>query len=192
MQFKVFARNPEVVEPSALIPVFHRWIQQDRITDDVLIDVADYTHVWHGPAVLLVCHGVNYAYDLGEGRPGLLTAWKRPYEGTAADRLRTIMGRAFRACALLEDDPDANGLTFRTNEFMVRIPDRLRAPNTPETFDALRTLLASVLATLGAGHLDVEPVARPGEPLTALVRVAGLGTVGELAETMGFGVAAAA
>ena len=60
--------------------------------DELLIDVTDYTHVWRGPGILLVGHGVDLYYDLGEDRPGLLSIGLH-------DRL---IGRPARAVGLIK------------------------------------------------------------------------------------------
>ena len=45
-----------------VIPVFHRWIQTQAV-DGLLIDVADYTHLPTGPAVILIAHEGQYSID---------------------------------------------------------------------------------------------------------------------------------
>ena len=52
------------VELEEFIPVFHDWIQTQQLAE-LLIDVADYRHVPHGPGVVLVAHDAHYAMDLG-------------------------------------------------------------------------------------------------------------------------------
>ena len=46
---KLFAADAEPVDMLKLIPIYHRWIQQHALADDLLIDVADYSHVPAGP-----------------------------------------------------------------------------------------------------------------------------------------------
>ena len=67
---KIFAREAAINLADAT-PVFHRWIQE-RVCEEVLIDVADYRHVPDGPGVLLIAHEANYSLDMAEGRLGLL------------------------------------------------------------------------------------------------------------------------
>jgi len=76
-------RPPVLLERA--IPVFHRWIQE-RSLDELMVDVADYTHVPDGPGVVLVCHDAIYSLDTGGGElaqalerlSGWLFAGERP------------------------------------------------------------------------------------------------------------------
>ena len=45
---KLLVRDPEEVNLELLIPVFHSWIQ-NRVCEELLLDVADYRHVPDGP-----------------------------------------------------------------------------------------------------------------------------------------------
>src|SRR5690606_5668475 len=90
------------------VPVFHRWIRDD-VLDELVIDVADYTHVPEGPGVVLVGHGSDYYVDLAENRPGLLYSRKRDLpEG--ANLIDDALRRALNAVRLLEEEA---GLTPR-------------------------------------------------------------------------------
>ncbi|HEV8246140.1 MAG TPA: hypothetical protein VGP93_10250, partial [Polyangiaceae bacterium] len=73
IQVKYFAVEPIALEH--FVPVFHRFIR-DHVLDELLIDVADYAHVHHGPGVVLVGHAADYYMDQGEGRLGLLYSRK--------------------------------------------------------------------------------------------------------------------
>ena len=111
-----------------------------------MIDVADYDHVPEGPGTVLVSHEANLSTDRA-GRPGLLYVRKRTLSGTTAERFQVVLKAALNAAAVLENHPDLAGkVSFRTDEFLIRIYDRLEAPNTPETFDSVRRELEAVLA----------------------------------------------
>ena len=49
---KLLVKNPQEVDLEPLIPVFHGWIQ-DQVCEELLLDVADYRHVYAGPGVVL-------------------------------------------------------------------------------------------------------------------------------------------
>jgi len=68
---KYFVTDPTVVNLDEIVPVFHRWIQNQSV-EGFLIDVADYKHVCQGPGVVLIGHEADYALDMTGGRPGLL------------------------------------------------------------------------------------------------------------------------
>lgn len=169
VQVKLFASKP-AADPIDLVPIFHRWIREDKVPGELLIDVTDYTHVWQGPGILLVGHGVDVYYDLGEDRPGLLFARKRELEGTLEDRLVDALKRALTACKDLEED----GLEFQATEVLVRVPDRLHAPNDDAAFNAFVPVLEKAArAIYGAdATLVIErEAAGKREPLTARLRV---------------------
>lgn len=156
---KLFITNPVALDLPAFILLFHRWIQQGAV-DGLLIDVADYKHVAGGPGVMLIGHEGDYALDMGDGRPGLRYSRKRGWddvpgeaEEQLAARLRNLFRLVLRATQLLEEDPALDGrLTFRTDEIELSFPDRLHAPNSPESFDRLRRPLERVVDELYVGH----------------------------------------
>jgi len=171
IQVKLYADRPEGVDPEAVVPVFHRWIREAAIGDgELLIDVADYSHVPKGPGVALIGHQSDYFLDEGEGRPGLLFSRKRGFSG-ADDRacLRDALRRTLQACRLLEQDAGLE-LRFRTDEVLVRIQDRLRAPNTAATFAEVEPLLRETLGELFEGEVELEHVEDPRGPFTVRVR----------------------
>ena len=86
LQLKLFADAQPGRSLEDFIPVFHRWIKDRVLTDDTLVDVANYAHVPEGPGVVLIGHGADYFMDEGGGRLGLLFNRKRaePPAGRAA------------------------------------------------------------------------------------------------------------
>jgi len=161
LQIKFFAKPGTAPELEAIVPVFHRFIREHAF-DELMIDVADYKHVKGGPGIVLVGDANDYYVDEGEGRPGLLFSRKRHGAGPEG-RLREGFARALRACKLLEEAPELGGkLTFATDEILVRMPDRLRAPNDDATFAEVSQELTTLLDKLyGSGGFAIErgPVA---------------------------------
>jgi hypothetical protein len=149
IQVKVFiAEGPFELEP--FIPVLHEWIKTKAL-DELLIDVADYGHVHHGPGLLLVGDLSDYYLDLGEGRPGLLYSRKR---GGPSDRDECVVDalrRALIACQKLEAAPVEKSVAFRGDELLIRVNDRLRFPNDDATFAALEPFLGRALKKLYGG-----------------------------------------
>jgi len=170
LQIKFFAKPGAVPELEAIVPVFHRFIREHAF-DELMIDVADYKHVKQGPGVVLVGDANDYYLDEGEGRPGLLFSRKRHGAGPEG-RLREGFARALRACKLLEEAPELGGkLSFATDEILVRIPDRLRAPNEDASFAALSQELSALLDKLygAGGHAIARGPAAPA-PLELRVK----------------------
>jgi hypothetical protein len=94
------------------IPVFHGWIQQQALPGHMLLDVHDYSHVHHGPGILLVAHEANLSIDEAEGSRGLAYIRKQPAS------LKEIIAAANEAAKLL-------GEPFDAGTFEVFVNDRL-------------------------------------------------------------------
>jgi hypothetical protein len=146
VQIKYFLENPEAVDLSAFIGLFQNWIQHHKLSE-ILIDVADYSHVFQGPGVVLIGHAGDYSLDVGEGRPGLLYTRKRQTDVGLPDQLRASFVQALSACRLIEQEPGLRPrLKFRTDEVEVRFLDRLQLPNKPESLDLVRDEVNMVLS----------------------------------------------
>jgi hypothetical protein len=177
IQVKIYANKSP--EPDAFIPVFHRFIREKSL-DEMAIDVADYGHVHQGPGVVLIGHAFDYYWDLGEGRAGLVYTRKR--DAPAPDvRLADALRRALVGCRLLEQDPTLAGLQFRTDEILVRLPDRLHAPPTDAGYQALQGELAPLASQLYVGStVTIGRVGGPKELLAARVKGSPGATVADL------------
>jgi len=137
--------NPE--RPDSLlqlIPVYHRWIQTQAL-DDLLIDVADYSHVHQGPGVLLVAHEGDYAFGDEGGERALTYYQKRALPGTLETHLLRVARKALNACRLLEADGTLGGVKFRVENLEIFVNDRLAAPNNQQTFESLSPVTGGLL-----------------------------------------------
>lgn len=149
--FKFFVESGADIGFLEFIPIFHRWIQT-RALDDLLIDVADYSHVYAGPGILLVAHEGNYAMDETGNRRGLMYYSKRELTGSLLERLTRVCGKALKACQRLEQEPELKGrIRFRGDEFEIFVNDRLLAPNSNETLAAVEPTLTEFLGRLYEG-----------------------------------------
>ncbi len=174
LAIKFYAVDSVELGPRDFVPIFHEWIQSHRLENEVMIDVADYSHVHHGPGVLLMCHEGQYSLDQAEGRLGLLYSRKRRAEGDVRSRLRRAFGAALKACMLLQAEPAFEGkLHFRYDEALFKIQNRLLAPRTPEAFDAVKEGLLPFLGELypEADDIQVEAVGEPKEPFAVRIAV---------------------
>lgn len=169
---KLYAENPGVIVPDDYVPLFHGWIQR-RVLDGTPIDVADYKHVPDGPGIMLIGHEADRALDFGEGRLGIVYQRKREGEGTLEERFAAAIAAADRTAADIEADPAANGVRFGRDEILLRVNDRLRAPNGDTALEELRSPIVAALAVVRPGR-DAE-IARvaddPKGPLTIRVRL---------------------
>jgi hypothetical protein len=147
---KVFVESSEAsLEP--LVPIFHRWIQE-KVLDELLLDVADYRHVYAGPGVILIGHEANYSLDNTGNRLGVLYNRKTPLEGSNQQRLAQATRAALNVCKRLESESRmAGGIRFNRQQIQLAINDRLLAPNTPETRAAADPELRDFCSRLFAG-----------------------------------------
>jgi hypothetical protein len=127
---KLFARDGAAVDQTELTPIFHRWIREDRLPGRLLIDVADYRHVHHGPGIMIVGHEAHYAMDEAEGRLGLAYHRRRDPLGDVSEKLAEASREALVAADALEQEPSLTGrLGFYGDRVLVRVLSRLATPD---------------------------------------------------------------
>jgi hypothetical protein len=173
INLKFFMKAGQHTDPETWFEIFNTWIPDTP--DEVLIDVADYSHVHNGPVTLLVGFEANYSIDNNKGRQGLQYDRKRPIEGSTAQQIGRALLKAIAVCRRIEEEPKLDGaVRFLGNEILVTLNDRLNAPNTSETLGAFKSHLDAVLKVLykGSGY-SVEHLADPKERFTLVVKSEG-------------------
>jgi hypothetical protein len=149
LKVKFFARKR--VDLAAAIPVLHGWIQRKAL-DGVLIDVVDYRHVPDGPGVVLVGHDAMYSLDETAGRLGLLYTRRTSMEGGTLEKLLHAYSAAQAACQLLEREPAFAGkLAFDLRDCEISVNDRMLAPNTESTRQAVEPELRKLFEAVWKG-----------------------------------------
>ena len=144
------SKIPSPYRPKKRFRIFNSWIQ--TTPDEVLIDVADYSHLDEGPLTLLVGHEANYSLDNHSAEMGLLYSRKQPADGDLTERLVSAFKAALTACRRLEEEPSLAGkVKFRSGDVSLVANDRLNAANDDDGENALRAALDPVLAQLFAG-----------------------------------------
>ncbi len=169
LDLKVLARAGSTAEAEEFIPVFHRWITE-RVLPELLIDVADYSHVPDGPGVLLIGHDAQYSYDQSRSEPGLLYSRRRETSrdlesvGSLDERMRSLLASAFRACDLIEAEPQLEGrVAFDRHRLELRVNDRL-VPQDEDTSAELESAFGRALAAAGVANGNTRfKVTRIGE-----------------------------
>src|ERR1700693_4799635 len=130
-------QNSEGLHLDLLIPVFHSWIENQN-GDELLIDVADYTHVPAGPGVVLIGHEGNYSVDNTDDRLGVRYNRKAELNGGNQNVLAQATRAALTACQRLESEPRLGGkFLFDGQDIEIFINDRLIAPNNSATRELL-------------------------------------------------------
>lgn len=149
IEIKFFAVERDPVPLTAFIDLFHGWIQA---SDGAYHDVADYSHMHHGPGIVLVAHDADVSVDEGGGRRGLLFRQKEPLEGSNQERLARVFQSALDNCRRLQAEPTLRGkIEFRVDEFEITVNDRLAVPNGDESYRALRSEITPFVGRLYGG-----------------------------------------
>ena len=161
------------VDVDSFIPVFHRWIRENVVHNELLLDVADYKHVLDGPAIFLIGHEADYVVDLTDARPGLMYVRKRDAGSDLADALGTTLSQALNGVKLTEDDVELKGkLKLRTDAATIVLLDRLNYPNAAngdgaDSAAAAQAQLSDNVAAIFGDDATVTRVANDArEPLT--------------------------
>lgn len=144
---KLLVKDPEKVDLQAAVPVFHTWIQE-QIFDELLLDVADYSHVPDGPGVMLIGHEADYALDNTDGKLGVRYNRKAPLPGSNRERLQQATRSALKAFERLAQDLK---LHFNGRDVEIIVNDRLLAPNSQETRIAVEPEFNEFFRRLFAG-----------------------------------------
>ena len=178
IQVKLFSTlNADALE---YVPIFHRWIRNHEL-DELLIDVVDYSHVKHGPDVVLIGHESDYAIDRAMGKLGLLYAQQRGQNAPGNPWLGAFKRALHAGVRLQSESAPTTPLAFRTDEITLRVADRLLAPNTDVTFDRLKPEINGALRTLfGSTAFSIARTGSPRELFSVEVRAPGAPPPAEL------------
>ncbi len=181
LNLKIFIAYPETVQLETFIPIFHRWIQEQKM-NDLLLDVADYQHVPSGPGIMLIAQNANYSIDNAQNRLGFLYNQKTVLEGNNHDKLKKLFHTALFLCQKLEQDEVLKGkLKFLTDEMQFVINDRLNAPNTEETFQKVKGEISSFLNSfLGENAYSLQRPSDPRERFTLEIKNSASLSIGQL------------
>ena len=170
--------------------MLHRWIKE-HLLPEMSIDVANYAHVPDGPGVVLIGDANDYFVDQSLAAKtgpqlGLLVSRKR-HAPAPDQRLNDLFRRTVHAAMLLERDPALAGkVSFRTDEWVVRVNDRLAAPNTPETMAALRPEIEAFASQLFTGAtVTVTPAGEPRQLVTVRITATPAPALPALLERLG-------
>ncbi len=172
--FKFFAAEADAggIDILKLIPIYHRWIQQDAL-DALLIDVADYSHVPAGPGVMLIAFEGNYALDETDHERGVLYYSKRALPGELSERFARVPSRALKAARLMQAELEG-ALQVPGDRLQFFANDRLIAPNTDAAYAALEPALRSFLDRLYDGaRYQVMRATDPKERMSVRVQAEG-------------------
>lgn len=176
-----------------VIPVFHSWIQNNRLST-MLIDVADYKHVEASPGVVLIGHTDDCGIDNGLPRnesAGQGFHYTRKHarlaeEASFLERLRQLWSNALEAAEALEQEAGL-GVAVNPGRLQLMVPDRLRYAFTEANVQAVAALVREWLTEVfGSTNISVTyPEIDERLPLTLTVAVAGRHSVASVQATGG-------
>jgi hypothetical protein len=172
MTFRLPFASQTTLRFEDFIEVFHDWIRCDKITDDVVIDVADYAHVPGGPGVLLIAHEGHYVVDVHEGQWRLAYNRKRgPKDVSLRERLEVPLRRLVHAATLLSKEPRFDGgLEFATDDWTLRILNRLHAPNEDSTMHSVEPSIVDLIRTKFSAEPTLIREPDPREAFAVAIR----------------------
>lgn len=129
IQWKLFFKKPEEIKPEDFFRIFNLWIPN---SEEIFVDVTDYSHTHDGPVTLLVGHYLDYALDNTDLRLGFLYSHKQPLIGNNQEKLSETFKRFLQACQKLK-------IEFKTDEIFFQINDRALAPSTTTSFASIKS-----------------------------------------------------
>ena len=169
------AQTPQL-QPADILPIFQRWIQEHTVPG-MLIDVIDYKHVLEGPGVVLVADEADYAYDLGEGQPGLHYVRKRDLPDSLPAALRLSFAHALLGAQTLEAEAPGD-LVFDFSGAKISFLDRMHYRNQPEVFDAVHVEVAEIVSEIYGAPVEISRVNDdPRRPFALRARVSSAGQI---------------
>ena len=171
LSVKLFVQDGSKIDVEELVPVFHRWIREDVLEDELPIDVAGYAHVPKGPGTVIICDHAHYYFDERAGRFGLRYRGRRVARGSGEEAVTRAFRSVLRAASLLEREPALGGrYRFVTDRVEFGISDRLRAPSGASTLAAVRPALESAVKSLyGKPPKSITLASGPREPFLATI-----------------------
>jgi hypothetical protein len=154
---KIYLEKGQDIPLGQFINIFHRYIQKNLL-EGMLVDVAEYTHVYQGPGVLLIAHEGNYSLDEMDGKRGLLYNQKRFRVAQEKENLKIALRRALKACDLLEKEPELAGkLKFNPSRMRIWVNDRLGTIGKNRGFSEMEEAIRSVLDPLAGTPVKLIP-----------------------------------
>lgn len=173
-------RHPAAVDLDRVIPVFHRWIQNQEL-DAMMIDVADYKHVQEGPGVIMLGHtddfGIDNGIAHGSHAQGFYYVRKHARMSDIQPlpvRLQEMWVSALQTARLLEQEADLE-VEIDPTRIQLTIQDRLAYPFTMEALALVRDELGQFFA--GAFGTDAVSLSHrepdPRYPMTWQIEVDG-------------------
>ena len=142
---KLYLNTNGIYKSKDFIPVFHNWIQENVISNHLLIDVADYSHIPDGPGIMLIAHEGHFSLDHEKYKPGIMYMRQRNLMGNFKERFMMVFSIVIQAANRLTKNNINKEIDFLSDSFRFIANDRRVANNTSENQsiykDAVQTAL---------------------------------------------------
>ncbi len=184
IDLKVLLDGPDRPKVDPLLTAFDRWRQETSAPSD-WIDLADYAHMQHGPAVMMAGKREHVAIDTNKPGPGILVQTRKDLAGSVEERFAEAFRRHLKLSIRLTGEPEwPADLGIHGGEWIIAINDRLNFPNNDESDQALREGLVALLDKLFTGGYKLERDADPQQRISYRVTAPGNPSLASLAATL--------
>jgi len=138
---KIKSLNTDI---ESFVPLFHNWIQEDRIPNHVMVDVVDYKHIPDGPGIMLIAHEGHFSLDFEDNELGLLYMRKTPLGDNMAETLSGIQEILDFAVGLIKIDSSMGEKIEFSDEYQLISNDRFKFPKNTESEQELMRVVSGV------------------------------------------------
>jgi len=117
----------------SFVPLFHNWIQEDKIPNHTMVDVANYKHIPDGPGIMLIAHEGHFSLDFEDDELGLLYVRKTPLGESISETLSAIQQILDFTVELIQIDSKVGEKIEFSDEYQLFSNDRFELPNDAES-----------------------------------------------------------
>tara|TARA_B110000196_G_scaffold202853_1_gene173761 strand:+ start:87 stop:593 length:507 start_codon:yes stop_codon:yes gene_type:complete len=128
----------------SFVPLFHNWIQEDRIPNHIMVDVANYKHIPDGPGIMLIAHEGHFSLDFEDNDLGLLYMRKTPLGDNISETLSSIQQILDFAVELIKIDSAIGQKIEFSEQYQLISNDRYEFPNDAESEQKLLQVASGV------------------------------------------------
>ena len=128
----------------SFVPLFHNWIQEDRIPNHIMVDVANYKHIPDGPGIMLIAHEGHFSLDFEDNDLGLLYMRKTPLGDNISETLSSIQQILDFAVELIKIDSAIGEKIEFSEQYQLISNDRYEFPNDAESEQKLLQVASGV------------------------------------------------
>ena len=134
-------------ELDTFINIFHKWIQEDKIPNHTMVDVADYKHIVDGPGIMLIAHEGYFSLDSEDGELGLLYMRKSPLGNDISKNILNIQQILNFAIELLKLEFNSSEKILFSQNYTLISNDRYAFPNSKNGKNELFQIVSDIFSS---------------------------------------------